>query len=239
MPFNIDEFISTTARNGGFLKKNRFVVRFNPPTALMGRSIGGAGVHDINRTLEFYADSASIPGISLQTSEMRRQGIGNLEKTVYGAAFTDCDVRFLIDQKTKNWNFFRSWMETIYKFDMSKGTEFELEYKDAFCTTLTIFVYSEINPNSPSITIELIDAFPVSISDIGLDWGSSDLMKLNVRFNFHSWNERGTPLGGSGPVISSSLRPASTTPAPTPTSAAQMTAEELASIANNPRGVYY
>jgi hypothetical protein len=187
MPFNIAEFQANIAAGGGLMKKNKFLVNITPPTSILGRSAGGTSLYSVGRTLEFYAESASIPGISLQTSELRRQGVGNLEKAVYGAALTDVDIRFTIDQYTENFKFFQMWMDTIYNYNPSRGTEYEMEYKDSYCTTLTIFVYNEIEPEQPIMILDLYDAFPVSISDIGLDWGGSDIMKLNVRFNFLSW----------------------------------------------------
>lgn len=206
MPFNIAEFQANIAAGGGFMKKNKFLVNITPPTSILGRSAGGTSLYSVGRTLEFYAESASIPGISLQTSELRRQGVGNLEKAVYGAALTDVDIRFTIDQYTENFKFFQMWMDTIYNYNPSRGTEYEMEYKDSYCTTLTIFVYNEIEPEQPIMILDLYDAFPVSISDIGLDWGGSDIMKLNVRFNFLSWSERNTQgmgIRGIGGVLNS------------------------------------
>lgn len=193
MAFNIAQFKANIASGGGLLKKNKFLVQLNPPPAILGRSVAGINMFSINRGLEFYAESASIPGISLQTSDIRRQGVGNIEKAVYGASITDIDIRFTVDQYSDNFKFFQSWMDTIYNYNASSGTEYELEYKDAYCTTITILVFNEVTPYQPIMILDLYDAFPVSISDVGLDWGASDLMKLNVRFNFLTWNERNIP----------------------------------------------
>jgi hypothetical protein len=190
MAFSINEFRANVAAGGGLLKNNKFLIRITPPVALAGNSAFGA-----NRFLEYYAETVNLPGISLQTSEIRRQGIGNIERNVWGAAFTDCNIAFRVDQKTQIWNLFQTWMNTIYNFNLDnsngkQGTLFELEYKDNFATTLSIFVYNEIHPENPVVTIDLIDAFPLSMSDMDLNWGGNELIKLNVRFNFRSWNLR-------------------------------------------------
>jgi hypothetical protein len=202
MPFSIDDFKAQLAKNGGLLKNNRFLVRIPTPTILLGRSVGNINTNQTGRILEYYAESVSVPGLSLQTSEIRRQGVGNLEKTPFGAAFTDCNVSFRIDQKSEVWNFFQAWMDTIYNYNISKNTEYELAYKDEYCTTLTIFVYNEIAPQYPALIVDLVDAFPVAISDIALNWGSSDFMRLNVRFNFLTWNERNVGISGGGSSVS-------------------------------------
>jgi hypothetical protein len=206
MPFSIDEFRSTLSKNGGLLKSNRFAVRIPTPTILQGRSIGNVNTAQSNRILEFYAESVSVPGLSLQTTEMRRQGVGNIEKIPYGAGFTDCNITFRIDQKAQMWNLFQAWMDTIYNYNLSKGTNFELAYKDEYVTTLTIFVYNEVNSSYPIMIVDLVDAFPVSISDISLNWGTNDFMRLNVRFNFLSWNERNVGISGNNAVINSNLQ---------------------------------
>jgi len=209
MPFSIDDFKANIGRNGGLLKNNRFLVRIPTPTILTGRSVGGVNTAQTGRILEYYAESVSVPGISLQTSELRRQGIGNLEKAPFGAAFTDCNVTFRIDQKSQVWNLFQAWIDTIYNYNMSRGTYFELAYKDEYATTLTIFVYNEVTPKYPTMIVDLVDAFPVSISDLSLNWGSSEHIRLNVRFNFLSWNERNTGISGGGasnPIINSNLQ---------------------------------
>lgn len=201
MAFNVNEFKTNIAKGGGLLKNNKFLVLVPTPRILQGKSIGGTSTASTNDILRFHAEKASIPGIALQASEMRRQGIGNLEKTPFGAAFTDCDISFTIDQKSTVWNFFQSWMDGIYNFNLKTGNSlYELAYKNDYCTTLTLYVYNEIHPQSPVIQIELIDAFPVSISDIPLQWSSSEHITLNVRFNFRSWNEIRVSVGsGNAP----------------------------------------
>ena len=188
MVFNINEFKSNIAVNGGLLKNNRFAVLISKPNCLP------ASFSDLN-SLAFYAESASVPGMALQSAEMRREGIGNLEKTPWGAAFTDINISFRIDQKTKVWNFFQVWMNKIYDFDISMENRarsyYEMEYKDNYATMMTIFVYNEIDSGAaPIISIDLYDAFPISISDMQMNWGGADIMKLNVTFNFKSWSLR-------------------------------------------------
>lgn len=192
MPFSIDEFKGYVAGGGGILKNNRFAVRMTVPKALRGKSISGSSVTDMNRGIEFFAERVTLPGMSLQTSEMRRLGIGNLEKGFWGAAFTDCDITFRIDQKSKLWNYFQIWMNTIYNFSDGNNNNYELEYKDNIVAPVSIFVYNEQTPKKPTITVDLIDAYPVSISDVSLNWGDQDFVRLNVRFNFRTWQERDT-----------------------------------------------
>lgn len=188
MVFNINEFKSNVAVNGGLLKNNRFAVLMSKPNVIP------ASYTDLT-ALRFYAESASVPGMALQSAEQRREGVGNLEKTPWGAAFTDLNISFRIDQKTKVWNFFQVWMNAIYDYNMdTEGrarTYFELAYKDDYVVNMSVFVYNEIDRGKKEvIAIDFVDAFPIAISDMQLNWGNTDIMKLNVTFNFKSWHLR-------------------------------------------------
>lgn len=200
MAFDINEFKAKVSAEGGMLKPNRFLVRITPPNGMLSstgiNSAGEIGVSAFGGAtktasiIEYFAESCSLPGISLQTAEIRRQGVGNLEKAVWGASFTDLDITFRIDQKTQIWKFFKDWVEMIYAFDISSGTLHELDYKDNFVTTITVFVYAENFPDEPIITVDFQDAFPISLADISLNWGAADVINMPIRFNYRSWNVR-------------------------------------------------
>jgi hypothetical protein len=209
MPFSISEFKSNIASQGGLLKNNRFAVRITPPI-----SVQSSSGFNVSRYVEFFADSANIPGISLQTAEVRRQGVGNIEKLAWGASFTDLELSFFVDQKTGLWSFFKTWMESIYAFDVSNGTLHELNYKENYATTISLFVYNEISQKAPILIIDFQDAFPIAMPDIPLNWGSQELIKLNIRFNYRSWNVRGSTVASPAtvvqPTVSSATPPVAT-----------------------------
>lgn len=212
MPFNIEEFRSQVAHGNGLLKGNRFIVRMNVPKILSGKNVGRLPISTIetrknrgavlpqynvggdltskaaNDMMEFHAEKINMPGIALQTSDMRRFGVGNIEKTAWGVILPDLDVTFTIDQNTHVWNFYREWMNSIYKFDISNGTEFEMNYKNDYITNISIFVYAESRPQKHVMRINYWDAYPVSMSDLPLDWGVEELLRLNIKFNYLSWN---------------------------------------------------
>jgi len=208
MPFSISEFKSNIAKQGGLLKNNRFAVRITPPPLVQS-----ASGFNVSRYIEFFAESVNIPGISLQTAEVRRQGVGNIEKLAWGASFTDLDMSFYVDQKTGIWSFFKAWIESIYAFNVSNGTLHELDYKQNYATTISLFVYNEITQNVPILTIDFQDAFPVAMPDIPLHWGAEELIKLNMRFNYRSWNVRTDTTGSSATVVQQTTL----TTGPTPT----------------------
>lgn len=194
MPFSISDFKAQTGPGGDFLKSSKFLVRIPLPKSLRGVNIAGVQTSQQNRILEYYAEKASIPGLSLSTTDYRRQGVGNLEKAAWGAIFNDMDVTFTMDQKSKMWNFFQLWMNAIYNFDVERGTNYEVAYKDDIATTMTVFVYNEVTPLVPTIIVDMFDIYPVSMSEVQLDWGNPDLARLNVRFTYRSWSERSVAL---------------------------------------------
>jgi hypothetical protein len=59
-------------------------------------------------------------------------------------------------------------------------------YKDDYATTLTINQYDLSNKKTYSV--DLIEAFPISVNQLDLDWSNVDgLHKLSVTFAYTYW----------------------------------------------------
>jgi hypothetical protein len=59
-------------------------------------------------------------------------------------------------------------------------------YKDEYATTLTINQYNVSNQRTYSV--DLFDAFPISINQMDLDWSNSDAVhKISVTFAYTYW----------------------------------------------------
>ena len=59
-------------------------------------------------------------------------------------------------------------------------------YKSDYTTDLTITQYNE--QNQASYSVNLYEAYPVSINDINLDWSQNNtLFKPTVTYTFKSW----------------------------------------------------
>lgn len=196
--FNIAEFNSVIAQNGGPLRSNKFRVRFLPP-AVLGNQI------EAFRHLEYMAEQAALPGVNLSTHEVRRYGYGPIEKRPLNTTFTDANFTFIADGNADIHRLFYNWIEAISPFNMSEGigpSTYLLQYKQTYVTDLHVQVFNGkgsttdedadgneiVTPPEPVIDLVLREAFPVSLADNQFTWSEmNNYAKFSVQFAYHDW----------------------------------------------------
>lgn len=182
MPFNIDTF-KASLENDGYLKNSHFQVAFNPPT-LMGNSF------NITDMIRFRAESISVPGISIQTVDNYRYGVGPTQKFAHNANFNESRITMITDINGLIYNFWHEWARGIFQHS---GTEindsriptYTNEYKNNYTTTIQIVVFDMYG--DPVKVINLYNAFPTSINDIPMNWNDNNITKLNVSLTFSNF----------------------------------------------------
>lgn len=143
--------------------------------------------------LSLYAHGAQLPGLFLQTSELKRYGVGPSEKIPYSLAVNDITLKFIGDGKGQIYRFFYEWMQNIVKADTSLQGEysvvsqtglapFEVEFKENYKCQINIKTFDE--QGETILSYDLIDAFPISIPEVELDWGEGAMMQFGITFNF-------------------------------------------------------
>lgn len=182
----ISGFRSTINNLNGLQRSNHFYVTIPNPPILQG-DIGPI-------VLPFLTESASIPGVSLSTSEIRRYGYGPTEKKPYAPTFVDQQMTFLGDASGMVHKFFYKWMNGIVKYDefpmgrpgYNGVRPFEVEYKRQYAVDITITAIDEVDRKI--MEIKLYDAFPVAMGDIGLSWNQTDgYVNIPVSFSYFKW----------------------------------------------------
>lgn len=182
MPFNITNFAQNIADNG-VIKANKFSVSLLPPPILTG-----TGVTSVIEMVRFRADVVKVPGVTVTTTEVNRYGIGPTQKQPFSAGFTECTISFLSDANAEIWQFFHNWTRSIFEYNGTlnapQGREanqiprYITEYKENYSTTVQITLYNDFGETVQEIN--LFQAFPTGINDIGLNWNDSQLLKINV-----------------------------------------------------------
>jgi hypothetical protein len=152
---------------------------------------------DTMRNLAFLSESTNLPGVALQTSEVRRYGYGPTERKPYLPSFIDTNFSFFVDGSGLIQKFFYKWMNGIVKFDetvngsgATYGTNtlqpFEVNYKDQYATDILITTVDE--NNNDIINVRLTKAFPIFMGDISLGWGDTDsISRLPITFTYFNW----------------------------------------------------
>lgn len=195
MIFNINDFRSNTGN--GFQKLEHYRIRFPIPILLNTPGSLNFTTNTL-RSLEYYADSVDLAGVNLATRQIVRYGYGTSEKKPIAATFNDLMVTFYSDANGDNLLFFRTWLNAIANFNMSKGIQdpsvtenvgivsYELEYKDNYAVDAWLTQF-DISGNITS-SMTLRELYPVHITETKLGYAlTQDIMRITVIFAITDW----------------------------------------------------
>jgi hypothetical protein len=194
-------YISST----GTLPVNRFDVIIPPPRVLLTADLQKMGqpidVNSITKNdLVLRAESVRVPGVAINVSQVNRYGIGPIQKFPNNGNFTDTSMTFLVDKDSVVWAFFYHWLNGVFAFDEENPDNtkekdvntYRTNYKEDYISNIDIDIYNfegkSDGNGKVSATIRLYDAFPTSMNDVTLDWGTTNSnLKLTVTFAFTDW----------------------------------------------------
>lgn len=193
MAYNIRDIVNSVGTKG-VLSVNKYLVFFTSPKNMRGLTISGIGGSSTTQTtealLQIRAESAKLPGVLIQTTDINRVGIGPTQKMPFNAQFTDTSITFISDGKGEIYNYFYTWLNSIFDFsgiyNRNAFPSYKTEYKDNYTTDLQINVYD--NYGNKIQTVTMFKAYPVSFNEVSLGWNQqNELMKFTVGFTFRDW----------------------------------------------------
>lgn len=144
------------------------------------------------------AERVATPGVQINTSTVRRYGVGPMEKMPHTASFGDMGISFIGDARGVIHQFFYAWMRGIVGFhdvprngpanDSLYGFQpYEVGYRKNYSTIIDIITYDEIQEKIG--TIKLYNAYPIAVGEIARSWDSvNDLVRIPVTFAYTHWN---------------------------------------------------
>lgn len=202
---SVSDFASFLSKKNGLARTNRFYITIQKE---------GGGNHVLGNSpvitgnpnpLSFLAESASLPGVGLATSEVRRYGYGATERMPTFPIFVDTNISFLGDNTGEIHSFFYKWMNGIIAYDSLHGTSsksgapgsrpFEVSYKKNYTCTVNIVCVDD--RNKKIISVRLNKAFPIFLGDVSLSWADNDnIMRIPVTFSFFNWERDDIDVGG-------------------------------------------
>lgn len=169
MPGSIAEFKSSF--KGDLARQNKFDVSIPVP-------LGVAPFIGASRSLRYRCETAELPGRTFATMEQKTYG--PVEKFPYLSTYNDIDLTFIIDDNMETKVFFDAWLNYI-----NPTYNYDFKYKESYATTITVNQYDVRNKQSYSV--DLIEAYPISMNQLSLDWNSDSIHKLTVTFAYTSW----------------------------------------------------
>lgn len=200
MSFNVNSF-KQNINDFGYIKSNKFEVFVQSPKFLQNKYIQVGNrqttVNDLNNLLRFRIEQVVVPGVSLQSIDTNRYGVGPTQKMPYNAQYFDTTFSILLDKNTDLWDFWYNWTNGIFNFngqepngnnifDGTRIPTYSVEYKDEYSTVMMIVLYNDVGETVK--TINLYEAFPSSVRNIQLAWNDNiNLIRLAITVTYSSY----------------------------------------------------
>lgn len=203
----------TDVRVRNVLRDNLFTTLIQPPffkTASEG-------------ALSLYSTAVNLPGASVGINKVRRYGFGPNVPYATDVDFNDVAVTFIADGSGVVLRAFNYWINDIVKFSSSgdpgeetndylspsnkvQGAPYFFNYKKEYVAKkFLITLYNEVRDEIFVYSLE--DAFPTSVSDINLNWGSTNqLASFTVNFTYTRWTQTMAKVGPGG-ILNKQRRP--------------------------------
>lgn len=131
-----------------------------------------------SRSLQYRCEATQLPGRTFATTEQKTYG--PIEKHPYLTTFNDIDLTIIVDDDMNQKIFFDAWLNYI-----NPHYNNNFRYRDEYSTTLTVNQYDVTNELSYSIN--LYNAYPVSINQMDLNWNDDGYHRLLVTFAYSFW----------------------------------------------------
>lgn len=131
-----------------------------------------------SRNLALRCENAQLPGRNIETTPMRIYGVNELFPV--STSYENITLTFLVGDDMKEKIFFDAWLNWI-----QPTLSYDTKYKSDYAVLLRVNQYDV--QNKLSLSIDMIDAFPVAVNQLDLDWSSDSIHKLAVTFAYTSW----------------------------------------------------
>lgn len=140
--------------------------------------IGIVPYRGTSRRMNLRCDSTELPGRTIATAGMKIYGVE--EKFPYQTSFGDITLSFIVGDDMKEKLLFDAWLNWI-----NPTVNYNFKYKEDYAVALRINQYNV--QNQLSYSVDLIDAYPIAVNAMDLDWSSDGRHKLVVTFAYTSW----------------------------------------------------
>lgn len=134
---------------------------------------------DMGTKLTLRCENTQMPGRTFATAE-RKIGSVPIQKLPYQTTYNDISMTFIVGGDMKEKLFFDQWQEL-----MNPASNYNFRYKFDYTTEIAINQYD--HQNNMVYRAVLIDAFPLAVNEMDLDWSSEGHHKLTVLFGYSSW----------------------------------------------------
>ena len=190
-PYNL-----SVAKNiiGSLAQTNHFLVTFSSLTPAVESYLASycdiADVRDfMARRMGILCSDASLPTSTLATAEVKDNFMGVPQQFAHTRFYTDIAYSFYIDEDYTLLKIFEGWMEYITS-GASRDVEQDhrayyrrMRYPDLYkCNTMYINKFEKNYKRT--LRYRFVNVFPKSIDAVPVSYGSADILKVSVNFNY-------------------------------------------------------
>ncbi len=133
-----------------------------------------------SRMLTMRCENAELPGRTIATTSMKIYGVE--EKFPYMSSYNDLSLTFIVSDDMQEKLFFDAWLNWI-----NPNTSYNIKYKQDYSVALRINQYDV--QNKVSYSVDLVDAYPIAVNGLDLNWSADGYHKLTVTFAYTSWRD--------------------------------------------------
>jgi len=143
----------------------------------------------ISETSGLLCYSASLPGSSLATANIKGNFMGIVENMAHTRLFTEIGLEFYVDKEYKTLKFLEHWMEFISNGSVhgpGKASDdyfFRMEYPSDYKSNQTKIIKFDRDHNN-HIEYTFWGLFPRDLSSTTIKYEGSEILKASVRFSY-------------------------------------------------------
>ena len=144
----------------------------------------------LSRDAGLLCSDASLPASAFATGEVKDNFMGIPQQFAHTRLYTDIDFTFYVDEDYTMLRVFEGWMDYISSGADADGVGvgqrgFYRRFKypnDYKCDTMSITKFEKNIERT--LLYEFVNAFPKSITSLPVTYGTADLLKVTVSFNY-------------------------------------------------------
>ena len=179
---------------GALAQDNHYVVTFSSLTpaveSYLSRYTKISNIKDfLSRRTGILCSDANLPTTALATAEVKDNFMGVPQQFAHTRIYTDIDFSFYIDDDYNVIKTFEGWMEYISSGANSFIGQDErafyrrMRYPDSYkCNTMYINKFEK--EYKRTLRYRFVNVFPKSMSSVPVSYGSADILKVTVSFNY-------------------------------------------------------
>jgi len=196
----IDGFKAYFASGGDFSKSDLFDVTVHLPADIASQ-IGITG-----QDLSFQCENVDLPGKNIDMLPIRHNMF--IDRVPVDMTFPEITLSFICRADLLEKKVFDAWLESMISSNEDSKYYGVVKYKvpdqltdsaDNYYSTVTITQYYPFGQlgNPPIATqIDLIDAMPISIASMPLNWQNESINTLHVTFAYRRWVDKTVTVNG-------------------------------------------